>query len=250
MRIYMPIVILVLVIMLPAVAISQTVDHSRYAGVLKRHVRNGLVDYEALKANRAPLDKYLEKMGAVDPDTLSRNGQLAFYINLYNAATLQLIIDHYPIESIKDIGSIFSSPWKARFVQLNGRLVSLDHIEHEIIRPRFQEPRVHFALNCSAMSCPPLRGEPYTANTLEEELARATTEFINDGKNNFFVGRVLYVSKIFDWFSEDFPDDLPHWLKRYARGTLFESLDDTDNNGGSLRVDYLDYDWSLNDLPR
>lgn len=250
MRIRMSILFILAVLLLPVPGVAGAVDHSLYARLLERHVQDGLVDYAGLKNDRAPLDEYLEVMGGINPDTLSENEQLAFYINLYNAATMRLIVGHYPIESIKDVGSFFSSPWKARIVVLNGEMVSLDHIEHEIVRPRFEEPRVHFALNCSARSCPPLMNVPYMAETLEDQLTEATINYLNDGKNNYLVGRILYVSKIFDWFSEDFPDDLPHWIKRYARGALGRALDETETEGLSLRVEFLKYDWGLNDQAR
>lgn len=247
MRMNISLFVFVVLLWLPIAGFAAGVDNSLYAEVLKRHVRDGLVDYAALKSNRAPLDAYLEMMGTVDPENLSRNGQLAFYINLYNAATLRLIVDHYPVESIKDIGSFFSSPWKASIVTLNGELVSLDHIEHEIIRARFNESRIHFALNCSAISCPILHDEPYSAGKLERQLSGATTRFINDGSKNYLLGRVLYISKIFDWFSGDFPEDIARWVERYSRDRLRGQFEEAAQKGTPLRVEYLKYDWSLND---
>jgi len=250
MRVNLSILAILIVLLLPSVGFAGAVDNSLYAEVLKRHVSDGLVDYTGLKRNRAPLDAYLDKMGAVDPDELSRNGQLAFYINLYNAATLRLVVDHYPLKSIRDIGSFFSSPWKARIVMLKGQMVSLDHIEHKIIRARFKESRAHFALNCTAVSCPVLRDEPYDEDRLEMQFSDATIEFINDRSKNYLLGRVLYLSKIFDWFSGDFPKEITHWIKRYSRDSLREHFDDADQNARPLRVEFLPYDWSLNDQAR
>lgn len=242
-------IIFILIVMVLAVqsAVAGSVDNSLYAQVLQRHVDNGLVDYVGLKANRAPLDAYLNMMGSVDPATLSRDEQLAFYINLYNAATLKLIIDHYPVESIKDIGPFFSTPWKQKVVVLDGELVTLDNIEHDIVRPTFKEPRIHFALNCTAMSCPPLLTAPYEAQTLNKQLDTAAIGYINDGNNNYLDGNKLYVSEIFDWFSEDFPEDFIRWFVRYARGELKAGMDAVIVSGRTLKVKYLDYDWSLNE---
>ena len=201
------------------------VDNSLYANILEKYVSDGRVDYDDLTAHRGRLDGYLDMMGAVEPEGLSRNEQLAFYINLYNAATLQLIVDNYPVESIKDIGSFFSSPWKLKVVKLSGEMVTLDHIEHDIVRPRFKDNRVHFVLNCSAISCPPLLPAPFEAETVDAQLEQATIAFINDGENNYLDGKTLYVSKLFSWYSEDFPDDFVGWFTGYARGELKNGLE-------------------------
>jgi len=241
--------VLFFVLFAAQLAVAGEVDNSLYARVLTRHLSNGLVDYEGLEADRTPLDEYLVMMGQIDPESLSRNDRLAFYLNLYNAATLKLIIDNYPVDSIKDIGSFFSSPWKKKVVMLNGELVTLDNIEHDIVRPYFKEPRVHFALNCTALSCPPLLDVPYEGDLLEEQLQSATVSYINDGVNNYLDGKTLYVSKIFDWFSEDFPDDFTGWFAQFAQGELKQNLEKTRKNGVKLRIKYLKYDWSLNRLP-
>lgn len=234
------------VMLFAGTALASGVDNSLYAGVLERYVRDGLVDYAGLKADRKGLDEYLSKMGVVQPGRLDRDDRLAFYINLYNAATLQLIIEKYPVQSIKDIGSLFTTPWKIKFVLLEGRMVSLDYIEHDIIRPEFKEPRVHFALNCSAMSCPILLGEPYEGDLLDTQLQLAGEMFINDGKYNYLEGDTIYVSKIFDWFSEDFPSDFLGWFSGHAKGALRFRLEKLQSNGMSPRIKYLKYDWRLN----
>lgn len=231
-------------------ALAGPPGQAEYAEVLHRYVRGGSVDYARLKENRKLLDESLSRMGTVDSESLSREGQLAFYINLYNAATLRLVVDHYPVSSIKDIGGWFSSPWKQKVVPLKGELVSLDHVEHEILRPRFQEPLVHFALNCSARSCPPLAEEPYVADSLKDRLRVAAITFINDSEGNRLENGKLYLSRIFKWYAKDFPEDVVSWLQQYARGSLKEKLDAMTEKGKTPTVKYLEYDWRLNDRPR
>ena len=219
-------------------------DNDVYAQLLKQHVYHGRVDYAGFKQDEPRLDQYLSQLGNTDPDRLDRSGQMAFYINLYNAATIKLILTAYPgITSIKDLGTLFQSPWKKKFITLNGQTVTLDHIEHEILRPRFKDPRVHFAVNCASKSCPPLLAEPYSGRTLDAQLDRVTTNFINDPKNNYIQGDRLYVSRVFKWFSEDFADDIKGFVSKYALGEFKNQLD---ARISSLQVKYLEYDWSLN----
>lgn len=244
----MAVMMLVVFLMAP-VAYGAEVNNSLFASVLDSHVKDGLVDYAGLKANRESLDEYLRMMGTVSLKSLEHDERLAFYLNLYNAATLQLIADHYPVDSIKDIGGFFSSPWKIKFVLLEGKMVTLDHIEHDIIRPTFKDPRVHFALNCSALSCPPLPSVPFEGDLIDIQLNMAAEQFVNDVRSNYLQGKTLYVSKIFDWFSEDFPDDFIRWFSGYARGELKHRLEKLEKEGVKLKVRYLKYDWGLNQQP-
>lgn len=133
---------------------------------------------------------------------------------------------------------------------MNGDLVTLDYIEHDIVRPEFRDPRVHFALNCSALSCPPLASVPYEGALLGGQLDTATIGYINDEMNNYLNGNTLYLSRIFSWFSEDFPEDLIGWLLMYAQGELKERLRRANEAEGGVRVKYLGYDWGLNDQVR
>lgn len=220
------------------------VDHSLFASLLSRHVKDGDVDYRGFKKNEALLDRYLDTLAAVDPDALSPEGQFAFYANAYNAWTIKLILSRYPdIRSIKDLGSLFRSPWKKKVARINGGLLTLDQIEHDILRKRFKDPRVHFAVNCASRSCPPLQGEPFTESRLDEQLNRAARAFINDPRFNRLEGDTLWVSKIFDWFAEDFNDDVIGYLIQFAEPALADQLKE---NQGRVDVRYLDYDWSLN----
>ena len=136
----------------------QGVDNSLYAGLLKKYVKDGVVNYQGFKKEESVFDKYLKVLEQVDSKILSRNEQFAFYINAYNAWTIKLILSGYPgIKSIKDMGSLFKSPWKKKICRIGGKVITLDDIEHNILRPLFKDPRVHFAINCAAKSCPPLR---------------------------------------------------------------------------------------------
>jgi len=223
---------------------QNTVDHSIYGELLGRYVQNGEVDYRGFKTEETKLDRYLEILEKVDTEALGRNERLAFYINAYNAWTIKLILGAYPgVESIKELGSFFKSPWKKKIARIEGRVLSLDGIEHDIIRPRFKDPRIHFAVNCASKSCPPLRSEPYRGKDLERQLDEMTRAFINDPSKNYLKGDTLYVTSIFKWYSEDFQDDVLSFFLKYAEGDLKRRLS---ASGGKIKVKYLDYDWTLN----
>jgi hypothetical protein len=221
-----------------------TVDHHLYQELLARHVQEGLVDYDGLKQQADLLERYLDTLAEVDPQALSDQERFAFYVNAYNAWTLKLILDHYPgIDSIKDIGPFWQSPWKKEIARIDGRLLTLDQIEHDILRAQYGDPRVHFAVNCASLGCPPLVGTPFTGRALDAQLDRATRAFINDPRRYKLEGDVLHVSRIFKWFSEDFDDDPIAFFRRYAEGDLKAQLAARE---ADLSVAYLDYDWSLN----
>ena len=223
---------------------NATVDHGIYAELLEKYTQNGSVNYQGFKNAEIKLDQYLEVLENTDVKKLSRDERFAFYINAYNAWTIKLILTGYPgIKSIKDLGSIFKSPWKKQIARINGDIITLDHIEHDILRPRFKDPRVHFAVNCASKGCPPLRPEPYRADILEQQLDEMTQAFINDSRRNRLEGRTLYVSSIFKWFSEDFNNDVVDFFLKYAQGDLKKKLEKSKSN---IKVKYLDYDWSLN----
>ncbi|EFL51986.1 protein of unknown function DUF547 [Solidesulfovibrio fructosivorans JJ]] len=234
--------------LLLAVAVSALAaagDDAGYGGLLMRHVADGRVDYAGLKTDEARLDAALEAMSRVDPAALSPQAQFAYYINVYNAWTLKLILEHYPgIRSIKEAGSFFRSPWKRSFVRLRDGVVSLDDIEHGILRSRFHDPRVHFAVNCASKSCPPLADAPYRGETLDAQLDAATKAFINNPKNTFFKDGALHVSRIFDWYGEDFGGATGVWtfIRRFADPALAREMDAAPRH----ELVYDPYDWSLN----
>lgn len=229
----------------PAVPASPKVDNSIWAKLLQEHVTaTGQVDYRGFKADEKKLDQYLTVLSAVDPKPLTRSEQFAFYINAYNAFTIKLVLTKYPgINSIKETGTFFTNPWQKKFIPLNGRTVTLDYIEHEILRPRFKDPRVHAAINCASKSCPKLLNIPYEPDTLESQLNLQARDFVNNPKKNLYVNNTLFLSKIFKWFEDDFGDNPINFIRRYAEGSLKKTLD---NAGQDIRIEYLEYDWSLN----
>jgi hypothetical protein len=230
---------------LPAQAgASEAVDNHIYAELLKKYVAHGKVDYRGFQSEENRLDQYLGVLERIDPNALSREEQFAFYVNVYNAWTIKLILTRYPdIQSIKDIGGIFNSPWKQKIVRLNGEVLALDDVEHNILRPLFKDPRIHFVINCASVSCPPLRSEPYSATRLQEQLNDATTSFINNPERNRIEENILFVSKIFKWFPEDFNEDVVGFVSSYARGDFRDGIE---ANQDRIKIKYLEYDWSLN----
>ena len=223
---------------------KETVDNSIYADLLSKYVKNGFVDYKGFKDQEHILDQYLKVLEETKPKSLSHDKQFAFYINAYNAWTIKLILSGYPgLKSIKDLGSLFKSPWKKKLCRIDGKLLSLDDIEHDILRPQFKDPRIHFAVNCASKSCPPLRSEPYHGSKLDQQLNEMTIAFINDSEINSIDGTILNVSPIFSWYSEDFEEDVIGFFQRYANGDLKTEID---SNRSRIKIKYRDYDWSLN----
>jgi len=229
-------------------AASATEDQAIWAELLNKYVKPDGVDYAGFKSEEEKLDQYLKVLELTDLKRLLREEQFAYYINAYNAWTIKLILSAYPgIKSIKDLGTFWKSPWKKKFVRMNGELLSLDDIEHHILRPRFKDPRVHFAINCSAVSCPPLRSEPYMGSSLDRQLDQATRSFINDPNSYRLEGDAFYVSRIFKWFAEDFNNDVLGFYLKYAREDLKKKLAEKKD---VIQIKYLHYDWSLNDIKK
>lgn len=222
-------------------------SHAELNRILAEYVQDGLVDYRGLKQGRTPLDAYLAEAGAVPLAAFQRwkkDEQLAFLINIYNATTLQLIVDHYPVKSIKSIGSVFKGPWAQDSVLLFGKRISLDTLEHKIIRKTYTEPRIHFALVCAAMGCPPLRNEAFVGAKLDVQLDDQAKAFLANAARNRVEpdGRKLQLSPIFKWYREDFEVDgrsLESFLAPYL-GVSVDALD-------GFEVEFTEYDWSLND---
>ena len=235
--------------------------HGALAALLARHVRGDRVDYAALAQDRGTLQTYLDGLAAVAPEEFSawsQDQRFAFWIDAYNAFTLALVVDHYPIDSIKDIGGLFDSVWDRRVVPLGhlfpeaGRAqLSLNDVEHRILRPVFEDARVHAAINCASESCPPLRPEPYVAERLERQLDEQARQWMADPTRNRYElsADTLRLSKVFDWFEEDFRRDagsVQAWVARYAPQEVAERIRGEER----LRVRYLDYSWRLNDVKR
>lgn len=235
-------------------ASAQSFDHSLYNAVLKKYVKGERVDYKGLKSDK-DFPTYLEALSKANPDQFaSREEKIAFWINAYNAFTLKLIIDHYPVKSITNISAlgkltafVGNSPWKREFFSINGKKRTLDEIEHEILRGKFKEYRVHFAANCASISCPPLRAEAYSSDNLNVQLDEQAKRFFNDpSRNRFdFSKKRLYLSKILDWYKDDFvksSGSLAKYIAQYVEAEQRATLLKED-----FEVDYLDYDWNLND---
>ena len=220
------------------------VDNSLYAQLLNKYVKEGVVDYQGFKNEEEKLDQYLKVLENVDSKSLSRNERFAFYVNAYNAWTIKLILSAYPgVKSIKDLGSLFKSPWKKKIARIDGDIMTLNDIEHGILRARFKDPRIHFVANCASKGCPPLRWEPYQGDILDRQLDEMTRAFINGTERNRLEGNTLYVSRIFDWYAEDFDEDVVGFFLKYAQGDMKKRLG---INRDNIKIKYLDYDWTLN----
>jgi hypothetical protein len=213
------------------------VDHSAWDVLLKKHVADtGNVDYKGFTKDISALEQYLEYLAGNRPaDKASKPEKLAYYINLYNAATVKLILDHYPTKSIKDI----KNPWGKEIVQMGGEKISLGDLEHKILR-RMEEPRIHFAINCASNSCPKLWNTAFTASNLEELLEQTAKDFINDPNKNVLTKEKADLSEIFNWYKKDFTQNgsLIDYLNKYADVKL------TSNT----KISYLNYNWELNDI--
>ena len=218
----------------PATASSSLADHAAFDALLKRYVDgSGAVDYAGLKQRHGELKAYLSDLAANVPDAdESRDAALAYWINAYNAATLDLVLDNYPLSSIKDLDG--GNPWDVKRVRLGGKTYSLNGIENDIIRPRYKEPRIHFAVNCAAKGCPPLRNEAYTADKLNAQLEEQTRKFLRDSGYTRVSGGMATLSPIFDWYGEDF-DGVAAFVSRYR-----------DDVSADTQVSFGVYDWSLN----
>jgi hypothetical protein len=237
---------LTFLLVLASVSVSwsgEIVDHSLYGELLGKYVRGGVVDYQGFKNEEKRLDQYLRKLEGTNPDALPRKEQFALYINAYNAYTVKLILENYPVKSIKSTVTWPKSPWKKRFCRIGGKTLTLDQIEHDILRPRFKDPRVHFAINCAAKSCPPLISEPYQGNILDQQLDSSTRTFLNNPERNHLEGNILSVSKIFKWFKDDFQGDVVGFFLKYAREDLRSHLLAKKDQ---IKIEYLHYDWGLN----
>lgn len=244
----------------PAVdSLTDGVDHSLFDALLEQHVNaNGEVDYAAIQAGEG-LEAYIAVLESVDPETLDEQEALAFWLNAYNAYTLKLIVDRYPVKSIKEITPVrikglslavpkLNSPFEFSIATIAGKKLSLDDIEHKIIRKQFDEPRIHFALVCAAVSCPPLRREAYAASRLDAQLDDQARVFLFDESKNRVdtQKRTIYLSRIFKWFKSDFTKEnrtLQQFLAPYYEGEAAAYL-----KANGYKVRFNKYNWALNDI--
>ena len=222
-------------------------SHQIWDQLVKTHVKpNGMVDYKGFIREKAKLESYLKLLSENAPDrkTWSKNQQLAYWINAYNAFTVKLIVDNYPVKSIRDLGPQLKIPlikdvWHYKFFKIGGVESSLDEIEHSIIRKEFDEPRIHFAINCASVSCPPLLNEAFTAEKLESQLQKVAIGFINDPTRNKITPDQAQISSIFSWFQGDFTKkgSLIDFLNLYSKVKIKPNA----------KISHLDYNWNLNE---
>jgi hypothetical protein len=252
-------------LMFAGISAVMAFDNQVWDQLLKRHVvviDGGQItqaNYAGFQSERQDLQHYLDNLSAVTQaefDAWSNDQQLAFLINAYNAWTVELILTEYPnLDSIKDLGGFFSSPWKKAFIPLFGQEVSLDHIEHELIRGsgRYDEPRIHFAVNCASIGCPALRNEAYTAAFLDTQLEEQTQLYLQDKSRNRLNDDRLEISEIFKWYREDFQQgwrntqSLADFLVLYADTLGLGKQQQAKLKQGDITIHFLDYDWQLND---
>lgn len=243
--------IIVMIIMMVSFLAAQQPEgfHNAWDVLLKKHVLSGKVNYKGFIQDKAGLKAYLQKLATIDISAYSQNEKLAYWINAYNAYTVKLIVDNYPLKSIRDL----SSPWKKKFCRVAGKTVSLDFIEHKILRKEFSEPRIHFAIVCASIGCPDLQPFAYRATHIEAQLGTVARKFFTSPKHFKIIpdeedGRYIYIhiSKIFQWFGDDFGPN------KKARVSFFIQYAEGENLGllkhaETIVIKYLKYDWSLND---
>lgn len=239
-------------------------DHSVWNELLAEHVvpvqggKSTTVDYQGMQAHSQTLATYLQGLSVISQaqfDQWPKAEQLAFLINAYNAATVQLIVNAWPeLDSIKDLGGFFSSPWGKQFVVLLDKTRTLDDIEHGLIRGsgRYNDPRIHFAVNCASIGCPALRAEAYVASQLDQQLDEQTTLFLSDSSRNRVHKQTLQLSSIFKWYREDFEkgwqgfNRLEDFLLTHADALGLSTSMAQALSTGQAEMEFLNYDWRLN----
>lgn len=228
----------------PVKSDSQPISHDLWNDLLQKHVtEEGYVDYAGFQRDAEQFEQYLDLLSGGHPNdsNWTRNEQLAYWYNAYNAFTVKLILDNYPVQSIKDIKSGvpgLNTVWDIKFIEIEGQEYDLNNLEHGIVRPNFNEPRSHFALNCASISCPSLRNEAYVADRLDEQLTDQARKFLANPKKNFITPGAINVSKLFSWYSGDFTQntDLIAYLNQYAPVQI----------NADAKVNHTAYLWGLN----
>ncbi len=223
---------------------QQVIDHSAWSALLQRYIvpqgQHHLFQYgKVTPTDKQALKKYLVTLAELDPRTFNQAEQYAYWVNLYNAITVDLILDNYPVSSITKLGGFFSfGPWGKEIIEINGQALSLNDIEHRILRPIWNDPRTHYAVNCASLGCPNLQTVAFTAENTNALLDRAAKAFILSEKGVKVEGDTAQLSSIYDWFAVDFggEDKLFEHISQYAPQYM----------GFSGNITY-DYDWALND---
>jgi Protein of unknown function, DUF547 len=229
---------------------AEPINHDAWDKILATYARaakDGVnrIDYKGIKTKAAAeLKAYVKALEAVTISEYPRDEQFAYWVNLYNAATVQVIIDNYPLESIRDIGLLGQGPWKDKLLNVEGKSLSLDDIEHGILRPIWKDVRIHYAVNCASIGCPNLALKAYRADTLEAMLDEAARAYINHPRGFNRIDGQLIASNIFEWYQSDWgsEEDVLAHARKYAAGETAALLKD------ATAIDAYDYDWSLNDI--
>ncbi len=231
---------------------EQIIDHQLWQQTLDDYLVEdssgvNLVDYEGLKDSPEELDQYIQYMSSIDPRKLNRNEQMSFWINLYNALTVQLIANNYPVESIRELGDgLFSSgPWDDELIRINDRDLTLNDIEHRILRPIFDDYRIHFAVNCASIGCPNLAAEAFNADNLNALLDQGARSFLRHERGVSLEADELRLSSLFKWYRDDFGDSEADMLKTLGKYLKPEQQSVLRSFKGDIEYEY---DWLLNDL--
>lgn len=233
---------------------EQVVSHAAWQEILDSYLKTNdpsgvnLFDYDAVtKDSKVNLESYLESLQSLDPRTLNLNEQLAYWINLYNALTVKVVLDEYPVDSIKDIRFLTSpfGPWDKNLVVVAGEKLSLNDIEHQILRPIWQDPRIHFSVNCASIGCPNLAAKAFTSGNADELMEEQSFAFINHSRGVDVSDGKVVLSSIFDWYGEDFgknQTEILNYIKQYYKGDLGP------DSGVEKRQIVFFYDWRLNEV--
>ncbi len=230
-----------LILLIAILTLSQTnAQTAIFDGLLKKHVsEQGIVNYKAFKQDEAKLNTYISYLEKTTPSSSwSHNKQKAFWINAYNAYTIKKILEKYPLKSITDIKEGGKTAWKIPFVKVGGKTYTLDHIEHQILRKKLFDPRIHVGVNCASGSCPKLGNMAFTEKNIDSSLDKLMKDFVNDPTRNKLSEKKLQISSIFQWFKEDFTKNgsVVQYIKKYTDTPIKDKA----------RISYLTYDWSLN----
>lgn len=227
---------------------GQPIKHDAWTQLVKKHVNSkGLVDYKGFIKDKSELQSYLDYVTANPPGKdWSKEDQIAYWLNAYNAFTIKLIVDHYPLKSIKDLGPkkqiiFINTPWDRKFFKIGNKTMTLNRIEHRILRSIFTEPRIHFALNCASVSCPKLRREAYEGSKLDEQLTDQAKEFMRDPEKNQPDATKPELSSIFSFYGKD--------MRKWSGKTLIEYINQYSpvKMKADAEIEYLDYNWGLNE---
>lgn len=233
-------------IMLFSISSFAQISHKIWDDLLKKHVDdNGWVNYKEFKKDTIRLHEYLELLKNNPPNEKkwSKEEQMAFWINAYNAFTVKLILDNYPLTSIKDIKKgipFVNTVWDIKFIKIGKNTYDLNNIEHSKLRKKFKDPRIHFAINCASISCPNLNNNAFISDILDQQLNSVAQKFINDKSKNIIKSNKLELSKIFSWYQNDFTTNSPliDYLNRYSAIKI----------NANANIDYMDYNWKLNGM--